>query len=93
MDESNIPEEYRPLSIGAFIGYSFLFAIPCVGLILTIVFACGAVKNKNLINWARASLIIAGIVLVLYLILIFLGVGATIFNSAASSAYPNLRTF
>lgn len=79
----NIPDEYKPLSIGQFVGYQLLFAIPCVGLIITIVFACGAVKNKNLINWARAELIIIGIVTALYFMLIMLGVGATLFNSAS----------
>lgn len=84
MDQDN-----EPLSVGKFIGFQILFAIPCVGLILAIVFACGAVKNKNLINWARAQLIILGVVILIYVLLLVLGVGTTIFNSAAirSSMY------
>ena len=87
IDEKNIPEEYQPLSMGKFIGFQLLFSIPCVGFILAIVFACGAVKNKNLINWARAQLIIFGIFIALYLILMALGVGTAIFNSAATKIY------
>lgn len=85
MEENTIPEELKPLSIGQFIGYSILFTIPCVGFIVTIIFACGAVKNKNLVNWARAQLIILGIVLALYIVLMILGVGTAIFNNAAQS--------
>lgn len=85
--ENVIPEEYEPLSVGKFIGFQLLFAIPCVGLILAIIFACGAVKNKNLVNWARAQLIILGIVIAIYVILIMLGLGSAIFSSAVRSIY------
>ena len=86
-DNINIPEEYRPLSVGQFIGYSLLMAIPCVGLILVIIFACGGVKNKNVINWARAQLIVIAIVVVLYVVLLALGLGTAIYNSALTSMY------
>lgn len=85
VNSSTIPEEYKPLSIGQFIGFSLLFTIPCVGLIITIIFACGAVKNKNLINWARAQLIILGIVLALYAVLLMLGIGSAILSGVAQS--------
>ena len=85
VNSNTIPEEYKPLSIGQFIGFSFLFTIPCVGLIITIIFACGAVKNKNLINWARAQLIILGIVVALYVLLLMLGVGTAILSDVAES--------
>lgn len=83
----NIPEEYRPLSVGQFIGYSLLMAIPCVGLILVIIFTCGGVKNKNVINWARAQLVVIAIVVVLYVVLLALGLGTAIYNSALTSMY------
>lgn len=86
-DENNIPEEYKPLSVGKFIGYNLLFMIPCVGFILVIVFACKGVKNKNVINWARAQLILTAIVVVLYILLLVFGVGAAIFTSGVSSMY------
>lgn len=85
--ENNIPEEYKPLSVGKFIGFQLLFAIPCVGLILAIIFACGGIKNKNLINWARAQLIILGVVIAIYVILIMLGIGTAMFGTAMRSIY------
>lgn len=82
LNEANIPEEYQPLSIGKFLGFQLLFCIPCVGIVLQIIFACGAVKNKNIINWARANLILYGIVIAIYAILMLLGVGgAAMFGS------------
>lgn len=83
MDENyNIPEEYKPISIGGFIGYSLLFGIPCIGIILAIVFACGAVKNKNLINWARAILVlwVIGIILAIVGSSLIAYLGLSVFN-------------
>ena len=36
MDNSNIPEEYRPISAWGYVGYNLLFSIPFVGIILLI---------------------------------------------------------
>ena len=85
VNANSIPEEYQPLTIGKFIGFQILFAIPCVGLILAIVFACGAVKNKNLVNWARAQLIILGVVIAIYVLLMILGIGKAVLNSATTT--------
>lgn len=87
INENNIPEEYRPLSVGKFLGYSLLFGIPCVGFILLIVFACKGINNKNLINWARAQLIFMGIIVIVYVICFALGMGTAIFEAASSSMY------
>lgn len=38
MNDYNIPEEYRPISMWGYFGYSILFAIPIVGIVLIIVF-------------------------------------------------------
>lgn len=78
-------DELKPVSIWTYVGLFFLSAIPCVGLIATIVFACGAVKNKNIINYARAQLIVVGIVLALYLLLLMLGLGAGILGGMSSA--------
>lgn len=53
-DYNNIPDEYRPISMWGYFGYSFLFAIPLVGLILIIVFSLGGTRNVNLKNFARS---------------------------------------
>lgn len=35
----NIPYEYKPISMWGYFGYQILFAIPCIGWILLLVFA------------------------------------------------------
>ena len=72
--EENIPNEYKPVSIWLYLGIFCLSMIPCVGLIGSIVLACGAVKNKNITNFARAQLILGGIIILLWLILFMIGV-------------------
>ena len=64
----NIPEEYRPIGMWGYFGYQLLFAIPCVGFILLLVFSFGGTRNINLRNFARSyfcfliiALIIGGI--------------------------------
>jgi hypothetical protein len=47
------PEQFRPLSPWAYVGYSILFAIPLIGLILLIVFSCSS-DNINRRNYARS---------------------------------------
>ena len=73
MEENyQIPEEYRPISMWGYFGYSLLFAIPLVGFILICVFSFGGTRNVNLKNYARSFfcwfivlLIILGIVLIM----------------------------
>ena len=67
-----IPEEYRPISMWGYFGYSLLFAIPLVGFILICVFSFGGTRNVNLKNYARSFfcwfivlLIILGIVFIM----------------------------
>lgn len=73
-----IPDEYKPMSPWGFFGFSLLFAIPFVGLILLIVFACGASSNKCLKNYARSYfcglIILGGLALVLLMIAAIAGV-------------------
>ena len=70
----NIPEEYRPISMWGYFGYEILFSIPCIGLILLIVFAVGGTKNVNLRNFARSYFCFLIIVVVLFFILVATGV-------------------
>lgn len=57
----------RVASVGSFFGFSFLFGIPVIGLIITIIMACGAGSNDNIKNYARAQLIwtLIGVLLVI----------------------------
>lgn len=76
-----IPPEYKPLSGWAYFGWQLLFAIPLVGFILLIVFACGGTHNINLRNFARSyfcALLIAAILAVIGIILTLV-FGASVF--------------
>ena len=76
MDDKNIPEEYKPISMWGYFGYEILFAITLVGFILLLVFSFGGTTNKNLRNFARSyfcfiivALIIGAVVFGITLIL------------------------
>ena len=46
--------DYQPISMWGYFGYELLFAIPCVGFVLLLVFSFGGTKNVNLRNFARS---------------------------------------
>lgn len=71
-DNFNGPEEYRPISMWGYFGYTFLFAIPLVGLILAIVWSFSN-SNINRRNFARSQFCWLIIWLVICLILVFTG--------------------
>ena len=82
---NNIPNEYRVLSPWAYFGYSILFAIPLVGLICAIVFACDN-SNLNRRNFARSyfcGLLIAVILIILFVVL--MGAGMFAFSTTMTS--------
>lgn len=81
-DENSIPEEYRPISMWGYFGYQILFAIPCVGLIMLLVFSFGGTKNKN---FARSyfCMLIIGVILVA----IIMAIGGVGFLSSVSNGY------
>lgn len=61
--------KYELISTGGFIGILLLMCIPIVGLILTIVWACGGCRKLQKRFMARAALILMVISLVIVLIL------------------------
>ena len=75
-----IPEEYRPISAWGYFGYQLLFMIPCVGIILLLVFALGGTKNINLKNFARSYFCVFLLAAIVIGILVLLGVNVTSFN-------------
>lgn len=77
-DYSNIPEEYIPISMWGYVGYMVLFSIPCVGLIMLLIYSFGATKKINLRNFARSYLCI-------YVIAFVLGFLFTLLGGAAMS--------
>ena len=82
MDNTNLPEEYRPISMWGYFGYELLFAIPCVGFVLLLVFSFGGTKNVNFKNFARSYFCFTIILVVLVVLF------AIAFGGAA--AYSNL---
>ena len=82
MDNTNLPEEYRPISMWGYFGYQILFSIPCVGFIALLIFAFGGTKNVNLKNFARSYFCFTIILVVLVVLF------AIAFGGAA--AYSNL---
>lgn len=82
---NNLPEEYRPISMWGYFGYTLLFSIPCIGLIALLIFAFGGTKNINLRNYARSyfCLIILGVIIGI----IFTILGGALASLGASSYY------
>lgn len=67
--------KYEPITTGGYIGITLLMLIPVVGLILVIVWACGGCRKVNKRAFARASLIMMLVGLILSLIIGFAGQG------------------
>lgn len=87
----NIPNEYKPLSPWAYVGYNLLFSLPLVGFIMMIVFAFDS-SNINRRNYARSffcAMLIGLIITIVILILLF-AFGFTAFNSVTTSASPSV---
>lgn len=76
MDNTNLPEEYRPISMWGYFGYQILFSIPCVGFIVLLVFAFGGTKNVNLKNFARSYFCFT-IILVVLVVLFTIAFGGS----------------
>lgn len=66
------PEEYRPLSPWAYFGYSVLFTVPLIGLIVNLVL-CFSNTNINRRNFARAFWCIYVVVVIAVVLVIAFG--------------------
>lgn len=76
----NLPDKYRPLGAWSYFGLSILFAIPLLGWIFLIVFACSG-DNINRRSFARSYFCVYIIVIIVLLVAIFgFGVGASIIS-------------
>ena len=76
--------KYEPITAWGYIGIMLLMCIPIVGIILTIVWACGGCRKVNKKSLARATLIMMAVGLVISLILGF--VFKAIFNKAMEAS-------
>ncbi len=81
-------ERFRPMSPWGYFGYSLLFSIPLIGLILLIVFSLNN-ENINRRNYARSFFIGVLIAAVILLILTLTGTFASlsILSSPSYSRY------
>ena len=80
MNNTNLPEEYRPISMWGYFGYQILFSIPCVGFIALLIFAFGGTKNVNLKNFARSYFCFT-IILVVLIVLFTISFGGETYYS------------
>lgn len=74
-------KSYTPMSVKDWVITILITAIPLVGFIMIFVWAFSDGTNESKANWAKASLIIFAVFIVLYL-LIFMIFGAAFFASA-----------
>lgn len=79
------PVNNEPVGIGTWIGIIFLMMIPCVNIIMLFVWAFTEGKESRK-NFAKAQLIVIGIMIVLYIILILL-LGSTISSLINNLSY------
>ena len=63
--ERNIPEQYEPISMWGYLGYSILFALPIIGVIMIFVFSFSKDENINVRNYAKSYILIYVIVCLL----------------------------
>ena len=67
MNNTNIPNEYKPVSAWGYFGYNILFSIPIIGFIFLIVFSFDS-SNINRRNYARSFFIIYLLIAIVFLI-------------------------
>lgn len=74
---ASVPPEYKPITMWGYFGYELLFSIPCVGLILLLIFSFGGTQNVNLRNFARSYFCFLIVMVVLFVALSSLiGIGS-----------------
>jgi len=62
----------EPITPWGYVGYMFLFSIPCVGIIMMFVYAFGGNTNINLKNFAKGYLYLMGIGIAIYVVFFIL---------------------
>ena len=87
-DVFNVPPEFRPLGAWAYFGYSVLFSIPLVGLILLIVFSFSD-ANINRRNFARSYFIAMLVMLIIVAILFFTGTWREVLDAIHAGQKPS----
>lgn len=79
LKQNDLPSRYRPLSMWEYFGYQILFSLPVIGFIFLIIFAVSN-ANINRRNFARSFFCVLIIAVIIVLILVLSGIGASIFG-------------
>ena len=64
----NDMQQYNPMSVGDWIITSLIFAIPIVGFVMLFVWGFGSNTQPSKASWAKATLIMIGISIVIFLL-------------------------
>ena len=75
----NLPDKYKPIGAWGYFFYQILFAIPVVGLICLIIFACSS-SNINRRNFARSYFCALILMVILGIVFYVLGFGGIILD-------------
>lgn len=74
ISENMLPPEYRPVTIGQYIGYTILFGLPFIGIIMLFITAFGGDKSISLRNYAKYYLIMYAIgIVMVFVVFLFAG--------------------
>ena len=75
-------QQYNPMSVGDWILTSLIFAIPIVGFVMLFVWGFGSNTQPSKANWAKATLIMTGISIVLSFLFLgsLLGIMGSLMN-------------
>lgn len=66
------PSDTSVMSVGDWLVTLLLMLIPCVNIIMLIIWAASSTGNANRRNWARAYLIFFAIIFAIYLLLVLI---------------------
>ncbi len=54
LTEEQLPAKFKPLGAWAYFGWTFIFSIPLIGIVVALIKAFGNTENVNLQNYARS---------------------------------------
>lgn len=81
INENMLPPEYKPVSVGQYVGYTILFGLPIIGFIMLLVTAFGSDNSIGLKNYAKSVLVFyaIGIALSFFIIMFSMLLAASMY--------------
>ncbi len=89
LTEKTLPDQFKPLGMWKYFWLQVLFSIPVIGLIFTIVFACGGGRNVNLKYFARSRFCVLILVLIFAAIAVAIAFGSGAIDYLEKAKYLN----